>query len=75
MDNLVKMGHLQNIQSTETPIETGNLQSYDEQSIGLHVQFITYDFIQTCLFISHRLEIYTMTWREYKRIGRTTRLV
>ena len=26
------MGHLQNIQSFETSIETGNLQSYDEQS-------------------------------------------
>ena len=29
----MKMGHLQNIQSFETFIETGNLQSYDEQSI------------------------------------------
>ena len=27
------MGHLQNIQSFETSIETGNLQRYDEQSI------------------------------------------
>ena len=31
----MKMGHLQNIQSLETSIETGNLQSYDEQSIDL----------------------------------------
>ena len=29
----MKMGHLQNIQSFETCIETGNLQSYNEQSI------------------------------------------
>ena len=27
------MGHLQNIQSFEAIIETGNLQRYDEQSI------------------------------------------
>ena len=27
------MGHLQNIQSFETAIETGNLEGYDEQSI------------------------------------------
>ena len=27
------MGHLQNIQSCETSIETGNLQSHDEQII------------------------------------------
>ena len=27
------MGHPQNIESLETSIETGNLQSYDEQSI------------------------------------------
>ena len=29
---------------------------------------ITSDSIQTCSFISHRLEICTMTKREYKRI-------
>ena len=29
----MKMGHLQNIESFETSIETGNLQSYNEQSI------------------------------------------
>ena len=29
----MKTGHLQNIQSFETSIETGNLQRYDEQSI------------------------------------------
>ena len=29
----VIMGHLQNIQSFETSIQTGNLQSYDEQNI------------------------------------------
>ena len=30
----MKMGHLQNIQSFETSIETGNLQTYEEQSIN-----------------------------------------
>ena len=30
----MKMGHLQNIQSFETSIETGNVQRNDEQSIG-----------------------------------------
>ena len=29
-------GHLQNIQSFETSVETGNLQSYDEQIIGVN---------------------------------------
>ena len=29
----LKIGHLQNIQSFETSIETGNVQSYDEQCI------------------------------------------
>ena len=29
----MKMGHLQNIQSFETSVETGNLQSYEKQSI------------------------------------------
>ena len=29
----MKMEHLQNIQSFETSIESGNLQSYDEQNI------------------------------------------
>ena len=36
------MGHLQNIQSSETSIETGNLQSYEEQSIGANSQFHNY---------------------------------
>ena len=27
------MGHLQNIQSFETSVETGNMQSYEKQSI------------------------------------------
>ena len=31
----MKMGHLQNILSYETSIETGNLQSYDQQSIDV----------------------------------------
>ena len=34
MGNQINMGHIQNIQSFGTSIETGNLQSYDEQSIG-----------------------------------------
>ena len=29
----MKMGYLQNIQSFETSVETGNLQSYEKQSI------------------------------------------
>ena len=29
----MKVGYLQNIQSFETPVETGNLQSYEKQSI------------------------------------------
>ena len=29
----MKMGHLQNIKTIETCIETGNLQSYVEQNI------------------------------------------
>ena len=33
MGNQIKMGHLQNIQSCETSVETGNLQRYDEQTI------------------------------------------
>ena len=33
MVNLMKMGHLQNIQSFETSIKNGSLQSYDEQGI------------------------------------------
>ena len=34
MSNHMKMGYLQNIQSFETGIETGNLQNYDEQTIN-----------------------------------------
>ena len=34
----MKMGHLQNNQSLETSIETGNLQSYDEQSVEITLQ-------------------------------------
>ena len=34
MGNKIKMGYLKHIQSFETSIETGNLQSYDKQSIG-----------------------------------------
>ena len=34
MGNQMKMKHLENVQPLETSIETGNLQSYDEQSIG-----------------------------------------
>ena len=29
----MKMGYLQNIQSFETSVETGNMQSYEKQSI------------------------------------------
>ena len=38
----MKMGNLENIQSFETSIENGNLQSYDEQSIfaDLYVQIV-----------------------------------
>ena len=43
--------------------------------LGLHLRFIAYDPIQACLFIPHSLEIYAMTWREYKEIGQTNRLV
>ena len=32
------MGYLQNNQSLETSIETGNLQSYDEQSVEITLQ-------------------------------------
>ena len=32
------------------------------------------DLSPTILF-AHRLEIYTMTWREYERIGQTDRVV
>ena len=28
-----------------------------------------------CSLITYRLEIYTITWREYKRIGQANRLV
>ena len=39
MSNYMKMGHLQNIQSFETCIETGDLQSYEEQSICPEANF------------------------------------
>ena len=36
----MKMGYLQNIQSFETSVETGNLQSYEKQSILTAVKVI-----------------------------------
>ena len=33
--------------------------------LGLHMRFIAYDSFQTCSFISHCLEIYTIAQREY----------
>ena len=41
----------------------------------LHVQFIAHNSIQTCSLIPHRIEIYTMIWRGYKRIGQTNRIM
>ena len=34
----MKVGYLQNIQSFETSVETGNLQSYEKQSILIAVK-------------------------------------
>ena len=33
----MKMGHLQTIQSFETSIKTGNVQTYNEQSLVSHM--------------------------------------
>ena len=55
----MKTEHLQNIQLFETSFETGNLQSYDEQSIieGLVASHVTHeDQIVTT-------ETHVMYWR------------
>ena len=39
--------------------------------LELHMRLIAYDSLQTYSLISYRLEIYTITWREYERIGQT----
>ena len=46
----------------------------NDLKLGLHVRFISYDSIQACSFISHRLEMYSMTQRKCKRIGQANRL-
>ena len=47
----MRMGHLQNIQSFETCIETGNLQRYDEQRIHEYV------FIENHIVFSKKARI------------------
>ena len=57
-------------------VEVSWIRDYTGQlKPGLHVRLITYDSIQTCSFIYHHIEIYTMILREYEGIGQTNRLV
>ena len=53
----MKMGHLQNTQSFETSIETGNLQRYNKQSIAFS-QIFMLNMTKIYLDMSHFLNFF-----------------
>ena len=57
----MKIGHLQNIQSFETSIETENLQRYDEQSIEK-----PHKSIAAPQFRRKEFELRTLVWNSSK---------
>ena len=56
----MKMEHLQNIQSLETSIETGNLQSYDEQCILFILLILVVVELRLCMIV-------TLSWNAITR--------